>query len=345
MNRVKGGLFIGLILIMFYWLFRGQNIGHMIDAMTKVNPIYMMIAIGCMGIFVGSEALNIKRSLRLYGYLVSWRQCLKYALVGFFFSSVTPSASGGQPMQLYYMHKDRIEVSHGMLALMMELVSYQFVTVIMVVLAFLVHFSFFNETLPAVKYVLMIGIGINVSILALLLMALFSKKWLLTLIRFISTFLRKLHFKKADQIEEKALSQCEMYQAGARVIKANKKTMIKILLTTCTQIIALHSIPFWIYKAFGLTGYSLGVVISIQAVLYITVSVVPLPGAVGASESGFMMLFSTLFPTQIIHSAMLLSRGVSFYLFVLISGLYIAFIHSRYKKDNQTVTNINFKNA
>ena len=50
---------------------------------------------------------------------------LKYAAIGFFFSAVTPAASGGQPMQIYYMSKDDIAVSSSTIALLLNLTSMQ----------------------------------------------------------------------------------------------------------------------------------------------------------------------------------------------------------------------------
>ena len=43
----------------------------------------------------------------------------------------------------------------------------------------------------------------------------------------------------------------------------------------------------------------------------------------GASEGAFMLMFKSLFPTSILGSAMLISRGLSFYLFVIVTGLFI----------------------
>ena len=59
----------------------------------------------------------------------------------------------------------------------------------------------------------------------------------------------------------------------------------------------------WYIKSFGLDSYTMSQVISLQAVLYVAVSAL-LPGALGVSESGFMMLFSTLFPASLLPSAM-----------------------------------------
>ena len=48
-----------------------------------------------------------------------------------FFSSITPSATGGQPVQLYVMNKDNIHVAHGTMALLTELTSFQIAAFLM----------------------------------------------------------------------------------------------------------------------------------------------------------------------------------------------------------------------
>ena len=80
--------------------------------------------------------------------------------------------------------------------------------------------------------------------------------------------------------------------------------------------------------------YTFFTVFSMQSILFITVSAIPLPGSVGSSESGFLTLFKTLFPANTLSSAMLLSRGISFYSFVIISGLIVLFIKVSRKNRN-----------
>ena len=49
-----------------------------------------------------------------------------------------------------------------------------------------------------------------------------------------------------------------------------------------------------------------------------------LTGVVGVSEGGFIALFKNIYPQTMINGAMLLSRGVNFYLFVIVSGFVVA---------------------
>lgn len=60
-------------------------------------------------------------------------RCIQYSFIGFFYSGITPSATGGQPVQLYYMSKDGNRGSDSTVVLMTVAVVYKFVLVILVV--------------------------------------------------------------------------------------------------------------------------------------------------------------------------------------------------------------------
>ena len=80
-------------------------------------------------------------------------------------------------------------------------------------------------------------------------------------------------------------------------------------------------VPYLVYRAFGLSQYGVGTLIAVQLLLSMCVDMLPLPGAVGASESVFLILFGPVFGSKLLTSAVLLSRGISFYFMVLLSGL------------------------
>jgi len=53
-----------------------------------------------------------------------------FSSVGFFFSCITPSASGGQPAQIYYMKKEKIPIPVSTLVLMIVTITYKLVLVV-----------------------------------------------------------------------------------------------------------------------------------------------------------------------------------------------------------------------
>jgi uncharacterized protein (TIRG00374 family) len=141
--------------------------------------------------------------------------------------------------------------------------------------------------------------------------------------------LRLFHVKNVDKVEKSLAKTLEEYQSSVVYVKQNKKMFINILLTSLIQIVCMHSVTFMIYKAFGLSQYSYLTILSLQSILYVAVSSLPFPGAVGVSESAFMLLFKMMYSDKILPSAMILSRFVSFYLCVLITGSVLAIIYLR----------------
>ena len=64
--------------------------------------------------------------------------CCLYSFVGFFFSLVTPTASGGQPMQLVFMGRDKLPVHISSMILLLITIAYK--TVLVMICALLLLF-------------------------------------------------------------------------------------------------------------------------------------------------------------------------------------------------------------
>lgn len=337
-NLMKnGGFFILIVAVTFKLLFFNVDLKDIIKTVSQVNLVYIGIGIASMLVVVLCEAINIRRSLKVFKEKSTLLQCIQYSFVGIFFSSITPSATGGQPMQIYFMHKKKIDISKAVLALLVCLATYQFVTVSMAFISVMVKFNFFRESIGKLGILLFLGMGLNIILLVLILVAIFSKKVIFKVVNLCVKVLGRFNHQKSIIFNEKALIEIEKYKKSADYIKNDKIFIIKTIITTIVQISALHSIPFWVYKAFGMSSASLIQFISIQSVLYITGAALPFPGAVGIGEGGFLVFFKTLFPAQILSSAMLLSRGISFYLMILISGIGIMLLKLNLNRNSKRV--------
>ena len=53
----------------------------------------------------------------------------------------------------------------------------------------------------------------------------------------------------------------------------------------------------------------------------VAVEMLPLPGAAGVTEGCFTYMFMSIFTAELVKPAMLLSRGLSFYLLLIMSAL------------------------
>lgn len=321
MNKIKKTIrnltiFILLIIITFYIVLKDQDVSEIFSIFSNTKKQYIAIAVICMCVYVICEAINIRRTLKILGEKTTLWNTIRYALIGFFFSGITPAASGGQPMQIYYMYKENIAVAHSTLALLINLSSMQIVTISIALFSMIFQFQNLSVGL---RWLFFVGILLNLSALTLLIIAIFSKKILDKLIEFVIKIMKKLKLKNVEEKEEKLKKELMKYQDSAIYIKKNKKMIFKIVLTTYVQFFIYYSVAYWVYCSLGFNQYNILQIVGLQAVLFGTVSGIPSPGAVGVSEGGFIAIFKNVFPETLISSAMLLNRGINFYLLMIIS--------------------------
>lgn len=320
----KGLFFVVMIALTFGLFFSSVNLNNLVGALRQAHIGYLSIAGLCMALSIVCEALNIGRGLKVQGILVSFKKKIVYAFYGFFFSAITPSASGGQPLQLYAMHKDRIDVAQGTLSLLFELASFQIATLSFAIFGMAFKFDYIYGRLGAGILIVYLGLGLNALVLLFLGVALFSRRLANGV---VALGLRVAGFffpQKRDAWADGAHKQLEQYYEGALLIKKHKLLSLQAVATSLVQILALHSITYWVYMSLGLGNESFFTILALQSVLFISVSSLPLPGAVGANEGGFLLLFKLIFPATMLDASMVLSRGVSFYAPVLITGISIA---------------------
>jgi len=325
-------LFILIILLTFYIILKDQSISKIIDVLSSIDLKYILIAIICMCIYLICEAINIGRTLKALGEKSTFYRNIKYALIGFFFSSVTPAASGGQPMQIYYMNKDKISVANSTLSLLINLTSMQIVTISIAIISLFFNFGYMNSILIGL---FILGIFLNATALGLLLVSLFSKRMTKGLINIAIKILEFFKIKNIEDKKNKLENELSKYQASATYIKSNKKVILKTIIITYFQFLMYYSISYWVYRSFGLKEYNILQILSMQSVLFATVSGIPSPGAVGVSEGGFLEIFRNVYSDNILNEAMLLNRGVNFYLFVIISSVIVMLYTVKDKKEEK----------
>ena len=93
--------------------------------------------------------------------------------------------------------------------------------------------------------------------------------------------------------------------------------MIIQCLIALGQLMSLMLVIIATYQAFGLSGISVGELLAMGVLLYIGASYTPLPGASGAQEGGFAVLFRGIFPDAQLFVALLIWRFSTYYLSIL----------------------------
>lgn len=330
-KTIKNLIFFILILgITLGIILKEQNVTDIIEIIKNVKIKYVIIGIICMTAYLFLETVNLNRTLKVLGEKSTFMQNFKYAIIGFFFSSITPAASGGQPAQIYYMNKNNISVGNSTLALLINLTSMQIVTIGLAFISLIFNYQYLNTVLIIC---FIIGIGLNMSALTLLIISIFSKRLSNWFIKFSIKVLKFFKIKNIEQKQEFLEKELKKYQENAIYIKNNKILMLKTIITTLIQFIIYYSVSYWTYRALGFNEHNIFEITTMQSVLFATVSGMPSPGAVGVSEGAFIEIFRNIYPENIIKSATLLNRGINFYIFLIISGIVVIINEAKNKKE------------
>ena len=193
-------LFILLVLVVIFIVLKGADIESVWNAMKNADPKWLTAGLGLAAVFNIAEGINLRKVLVSFGYRVSFKEAMKYAYIGYFFSSVTPSATGGQPLQLYAMSKDKIHVAHGTMALLTELTSFQIAAFLMEniaafwILTGRIHMNKIMLILALVGYIM------NLVFIAALMIVIVSDRLKRKIVKGIRFLVMKLPFRHNEKM-------------------------------------------------------------------------------------------------------------------------------------------------
>lgn len=311
------------------WLVLGDGRAVQVwAAMESTKWSWLILGGALMLCYAALEAEQYRLMLREMGHKVPYRHCIQFAAVGFYFSSITPSATGGQPAEVYYMARRGIPAAHGALTMLLFTIVYQLVLVCYGLGAWVVA-----PWIPASMGTglgFLLGFGATTMILltagmvALLVWPGPVERlccWLLSL------GARLKLVKDKDRAETGLAAQMEEYAQGSAVLKKSPGLLAKLLVLSILQLGSRCLIPWTVYRAMSLSGYGLAELVGVQALVALAVNCLPIPGAVGASEAAFLAACATVYGPDHVTAAMLLSRGLSFYLPLVVSGVLTALVH------------------
>ncbi len=218
-----------------------------------------------------------------------WRMWQIY-FVGNFFSNATPSTSGGEPFQVFFMLDDGFTVAEGAVMVLVRglisvMVRILFVVVIVITVLFGYQLSL-SKALNIVFFVTLTGFALIVifGFFVLLNPHIFT-----FVVNFLSRFkwMRKLlKVETPEEFCEKGkLFIGEIRHASRTLLQGNKAAVFFAILNSIATWFLLKSMPFFVLLALGESPPLLGV-FAIGVISQLATAWVPTPGAVGAIEVG-----------------------------------------------------------
>lgn len=316
-------LFFVIIGLTLYGVFHGEDLSGLKDAIKESNILWLIPAVPLVLFFIAGESIVIWHMLDCYGIYVKERFCFLFSAVGFFFSCVTPSATGGQPMQIYFMKKEDIPVPIATVILLVVTITYKFVLVVVGIGLWLFAGGFLAEYVAEARWVFYLGILLNVGCVILMCVVVFHPSFAKKTLILGAKLLERIHIlKHKEERLDKIERSMNHYHEAAEFMSSHLGMIARVFVITVVQRFAMFAVTYFVYRAFSLNSMNFFEVMFLQAVISVSVDMLPLPGGMGISEGLFMVIFKKVFGEALLIPGLILSRGLGYYSELFLSAIF-----------------------
>ena len=138
-------LIISISLIFILMLIIKEGINSFLKQIYELKPAWIILAIVCMVLYWCSEALALDVITKFHGTKKKFRESFSVTMVGQFFNSITPFATGGQPAQALYLIKSGVETANASSIVMLKFFVYQSVLTVYSLVVVIISFCIFQS--------------------------------------------------------------------------------------------------------------------------------------------------------------------------------------------------------
>lgn len=306
-----------------YFSLQGE-ISSIAKIIVNVNPIWLLMALVCIILYWMFEAKTLHIMLRTYDRDFSYIEVLKLVITTQFFNGITPFSTGGQPFQIYILSKQtKLSLSSITSVSIHNFIIYQTVLVIMGTLAIIARFFFniFPSNPSGLNILAVSGFSLNLIIIIGLIIITISPSLTQKILLGIYFIIGKTPFKKKlPSIICSWNKTVDEFHKDIVILVSNRDMYIKALLLNICKLTSFYTVAYFISLAVGFESITIVQALIASAYVMLITSIVPLPGASGGAELGFLVFFGSFIAGPQATAIMLLWRFITYYI-GLIAGI------------------------
>ncbi len=315
-----------LVIVSFIVIFFSlkDDFNGAINYFKNMNYLWILVAVLFYLLNIFFQSLSQYRFLKEVDSNYKFISCFKLMSMAMFFNAITPFSSGGQPFEMYLLNKEGIKVSDSLNALLQHFITYQFGLIFTSTIAIILN-NIFNILPDALllKKIVLIGYFINIIVMGIIIFFSRAKKFNTKLFSKIFKFIFHFKFiKNKEEKEEKFLKYLEDFYNSTAIMKNNLKNTILSFIFNLISLCFLYLIPVFVFYSFG--HFKLNFLESFvsSSFTFLIGSFVPIPGATGGLEYGFIDFFKVFIKSGAMLSAgMLLWRLITYYFGMFFGGI------------------------
>jgi uncharacterized protein (TIRG00374 family) len=319
-------LLAGITLLVLYFSGDDLNVDYLREILSECNGWLVAAAVGCMLLYSVFEALALRIIMHRFGYRRKFTSFLAYSSSDVYYSGITPSATGGQPASAFYMIRDGIPGGTACFGLVFNLVGYTAALLLLGIVILSLNFTMFLGFSLWVKVFIILGFLSQLSLLLVFIGCIVRPGVVLRIGNFCVSLLSKIRIvKNVEKWRGKVTEAVEKYRGCFECFKNHRGLFAEVLLCNMAQRISLITVSAFV--CMSMTDCSMWQMFSMQTFAMIGYNSIPLPGGSGAFEFLYINIYGGVFAPEFTLVAMMITRVISYYLSILVNGIYTMLYH------------------
>ncbi len=280
--------------------------------------------------FIFFEGMAIIRVTTRLGYPKNPANGTLYGASDVYFSAITPSATGGQPVCAWFMIRDGIPGATATVTLLITLVMYTLALFLSGVLTMLFGFRIFLAFSSLAKLMILLGSAVLLVLSLFFMMLLRKPKILHSICNGFLRFLEKIHLmRSAKRLRDKLDTVMEEYALCSKMLLGKGSILLESFFWNLCQRLSYFMVTFMLFWAVGKGGGMAVKATSVQVLSSVGSNCIPIPGAMGAADYMLLDGFGQMLNEKNAVTMEMLCRGVTFYgsvsvgLIIVVIGYFI----------------------
>ena len=317
-----------IILAVALYIFIKYDAARVLTTISGVNPLFVTAGLSMLFVQLYSESFCYGILLRKAGIKKKLSRLSGYAGTDLFYSNISPAQLAGLPAAGVAMYRDGVSVSASCPCLAAYSMCNRFAALV-IASASAAAFPYIITGAGSALFLTLFvyGAAVNLAIVGLFVVALFSESASRAVIGFVMRLLGKIKFLKISSSQEDIDRISHDYISAAAMMRTSPLTGISVLAVCVFKRIANFAVVYFAYRAFGLGSESFFYIVAVQSVLAVSAESVPIPGSAGVSEAMFTVLYGDIFGARLYIAAMIVVRAMNYFALLLVSGGYSYWLH------------------
>ena len=227
-------------------------------------------------------------------------------------------------MEIYMLTEHKINANRGTMITLQNFIFYQ-IALVLFGLGAVIYNSIYDifPKVPILRELVLIGFIVNTLVAVAIILVSISKRFTKAFVKIIINILSKLKLvKNKEKTSNNWNNRLNEFHECAKYLRKKKLLFIVGVLFNILSLACLYIIPLFIAYSMGdFTSLNIENTLTASAYVLLMGAFVPIPGASGGIEYGFLSFYSNFLTKSKVSVVLLIWRFITYYMPMIIGAI------------------------